>query len=126
MKIRCDKSKIDGYGVFATEKISCGEIIEQCPIISFGIKELITIKHTKILNYLFEWDLNSNEKVALVLGYGPIYNHSQNANAKNHKDFKNKYMIFYAIKDIEKGEEILINYHGDPNCKEPVWFEVRS
>ena len=60
---------------------------------------------------------------AISLGYGSIYNHSYEPNAKYEKDFLNNMLIFRAIKIINKGEEIVVNYNGDPNNKEKVWFE---
>jgi SET domain-containing protein len=31
-------------------------------------------------------------------------------------------MEIIAIKDINEGEEITINYNGDPEKKDPLWF----
>ncbi|MFW9828092.1 MAG: hypothetical protein ACFFEY_10895 [Candidatus Thorarchaeota archaeon] len=33
-------------------------------------------------------------------------------------------MEFSAIRDISKGEEILVNYNGLVEDKNPIWFEV--
>lgn len=52
-----------------------------------------------------------------------MYNHSYNPSAQYIKDFKNNLIRFVAIKDIEEGEEIFVNYNGDPLNQEKVWFE---
>jgi SET domain-containing protein len=33
-------------------------------------------------------------------------------------------MVFKAVKDIRKGEEIKTNYNGDPENQDPVWFKT--
>jgi hypothetical protein len=38
-------------------------------------------------------------------------------------DFEAQTIDFYCIKSIPAGEEILINYNGDANNHEKVWFE---
>ena len=30
---------------------------------------------------------------------------------------------FFSIRNIKAGDEILINYHGDPKAKDEVWFD---
>jgi SET domain-containing protein len=35
-----------------------------------------------------------------------------------------KAIEFSAIRDIQKGEEITMNYNGLPEDKTPVWFDV--
>ena len=31
--------------------------------------------------------------------------------------------VFFALKKIKAGEEITINYHGDPDVKDELWFD---
>ena len=36
-------------------------------------------------------------------------------------------MTYRAIKDIKKGDEILVNYNGEPDDITPIdWFEVEK
>ena len=36
-------------------------------------------------------------------------------------------MVYKAIRPIKKGEEITINYNGEPNDPNPIdWFEVKK
>jgi len=128
MKIEPRKSEIHGHGVFASEKIYSGEIVEKCPAIPIKLQELSFLKKSTISDYLFEWqtDPPSEYKIAFVLGYCMVYNHSYSPNSRSLRNPKDNTMDFIALRDIESGEEITHNYHGDPNCKEPVWFEVKS
>jgi len=56
---------------------------------------------------------------AIPLGYGCIYNHSIYPNATWTCDIDHCKIIFKAIKDITKGEEIF-TYYSD------MWFELRG
>jgi len=125
MKIRCEKSARDGFGVFATETIKKGELIESCPVVIVPFSEWKFIQHSKLIDYLFEWAPNSEKRIGYILGYAMIYNHSYDPNAESIKDLKNDLFNFYARKDIEVGEEITHNYNGSAGHTGQVWFEVK-
>lgn len=120
MKVEFKKSKLHGNGIFAMKDIQNDEIIEICPIIILNEKDTKEIDKTRLYNYYFAWKKNSS---AISLGYGSIYNHSYEPNARYEKDFLKNRLIFKSIKKIKKGEEITVNYNGDPSNKEKVWFE---
>lgn len=113
-----------GRGVFAKKKIKKGEVIEICPVIPIPLKEERWLKKTFIDNYYFEW--GSRNQPAIVLGYGSLYNHSYNPNAEHDERVKKKEMVFKALKDIKKGEEITHNYNGEPDNTEKLWFKVKT
>jgi SET domain-containing protein len=61
------------------------------------------------------------------LGYGSIYNHSHSPNADWKQNFKTNSMVYRAIKPIKKGEEILVNYNGEPDDMTPIdWSDWKS
>ena len=120
MKIKFKKSKLHGNGVFAVTDIKKNEIIEICPILILSKKDTKEIDKTNLYNYYFAWGKNNS---AISLGYGSLYNHSYEPNARYEDDFLNNRLIFKSIKKIKKGEEITVNYNGDPEDKEKVWFE---
>ena len=62
--------------------------------------------------YVFTWINEEQEYVALSLGYGSIYNHSESPNAKYQMTLPD-IMEFIALRPIKAGEEITINYRGD-------------
>jgi SET domain-containing protein len=40
-------------------------------------------------------------------------------------DFKKKTITITTTRKIKKGEELFINYNGDPDKKTPVWFDAK-
>ena len=110
-----------GRGVFALHDMKeDGEFIEEAPVIVIPKKEWKEMKYSVLMNYIFWWGKDK----AIALGYGSLYNHSFNPNAYYITNIENHSIDFYAGKDIQKGEEILINYNGDPDDQSPIWFEV--
>jgi uncharacterized protein len=120
--LQIKKSKISGRGVFATNGFIGNEIIESCELIKIPHKEIEYLNKTNLYNYYFLW----KKEAAIVLGFGSLYNHSYKPNAKYVKNYKNSKIIFIALKIIKKGEEILINYNGNPKSKTKVWFENKG
>lgn len=111
-----------GRGVFTNSNIKKGQIIELCPMIVFSSKDRLQINDTFLYEYYFEWG-ESTRKGALALGYGSIYNHSYQPNARYEPDFELNILEFVAIRDILAGEEITVNYNMDPEDQKPVWWE---
>ena len=122
MKIECKESPLHGKGVFAITDIQRDELIEVCPVLLLSKQDTKEIDKTRLYNYYFSWKEGG---CAISLGYGSLYNHSYEPNARYEKDFLNSRILFKSIRPIRKGEEITVNYNGDPNSKEVVWFEKR-
>jgi len=115
-------SPLHGSGVFCARFITEGEVIEICPVIILPKKELPWIKDSVLYDYYFIWG-KEDDCLAIILGYGSIYNHSYKPNAEYFPDHENGTLSYYAYKDIPPGEEILVNYNGDPSDDTKVWFE---
>jgi SET domain-containing protein len=99
--IRCIKAARD---------IKKGELIERCPVIFVPDTQCDDLEKTSLSHYYYCWN---DEKHAVVLGYCVLTNHSYTPNAEFKKNIKNKTMDYYALKDIKKDEEILINYNQE-------------
>ena len=108
-----------GRGVFARSAISEGTIIEVAPVLVISEQDMET---TELAGHCFLW---SKGKVGLPLGYGALYNHSYEPNAE-YLDRAPQTKIYRALRDIDAGEEITINYNGSPRDDSPVGFEVRE
>jgi len=112
-----------GRGIFATRNINKGELIHEAPVIISPSVEYKNLKKTIFVEYVFWWGENL-EECALALGYGSLFNHSYTPNALYKLNLTQKTIDFYAHTDIKAGEEIMINYNGDPEDKTSVWFDV--
>jgi SET domain-containing protein len=112
-----------GRGVFAGRNIKKGELIEESPVFVSNKRERKYLEKTIVYDYFFNWGKKHN-KSAIALGYGSLFNHSYSPNARFYNNLENLTIDFYAISDIKEGEEITINYNGDPEDKSPLWFKV--
>ncbi|MEM9547794.1 MAG: SET domain-containing protein [Bacteroidota bacterium] len=110
-----------GRGVFTSESIAQGEVIEICPVLIIPKAELPIIHKTFLHDYYFSWGENQ-EECAIALGFGSIYNHEIHANANFILDPFNQTIDIEAVKAIEAGEEITLNYHGEPGDERELWF----
>lgn len=119
MNIEFKNSKTHNLGVFATKTLKVGEIIETCPVVVLSRDTTKIIDGRDIDNYTFFWE---EDKSAIALGCGSLYNHHYEPNARYCKELEKNILTFKAIKPIKKGEEITINYNGNPADKTPVWF----
>jgi hypothetical protein len=125
MQIAVQKLPKKGRGVFALKNFKEGEIIEKCPVINVTPTERKHCEKTILANYIYPW--RSTRSGSVVLGYGSLYNHSFNPNADWKQNFKSEMMVYRALRDIKKGEEITVNYNGEPDDKTPIdWFEVND
>lgn len=123
IEIRSTKNK--GRGVFALKDFKTGEIIENCPVIWLDSKDRKNCEKTILNYYVYPW--RSTVTGSVVLGYGSIYNHSFDPNADWKQNFKTKNMVYRAIKPIKKGDEILVNYNGEPDDQTPMdWITMEN
>ncbi|MBP3953576.1 SET domain-containing protein [Bacillus suaedae] len=106
-------------GVFATQDIAKGELLHVAPVVPYPNEEHVLIEHTVLADYVYEYGKNHT---AVVLGYGMLFNHSYQPNAVYDIHFEDHTFKYYAYKDIKAGEEILINYNGEVDDMEPLWF----
>ena len=93
-----------GRGVFANKNFKKGEIVEVCPLIS---DKRSNINKSIIKDYTFKNKFKDEE--VIVFGLCSIYNHSDNNNIHHDQD-GNDNMIYTAVRDINKGEELYVNY----------------
>ena len=125
-EVRVRKSKVHGMGLFATQTIPNGSLIERAPLIicdTYSFKcldDIMGVRHI-ISDYPFKWNRHES---AIALGYGSIINHcSDNPNALFKFNYNYPAIEFYAKKTIKKDEEILMQYVPDYNLNK-LWFET--
>ena len=76
-----------GRGVFTSENIEAGTILEVSPVIVMSREERKLLDQTRLHDYIFEWGVKKNQ-CCMALGYVPIYNHSYPSNCEYEMDFE--------------------------------------
>ncbi len=125
-KIYVSESKIKnaGRGVFAAQNLSKDEMIEICPLLEVAIDDVFVLKDSLLATYYFSFD-DAQDKVAIALGNGSIYNHSYKPNSTYKKNLEDKTLEFKTVKDVKKDEEITVNYNrGEPDNKSQLWEDI--
>ena len=114
-----------GRGVVAQRHFEAGETIERPPVIVIPPEEVALLRQTKLGSYYYEWGADCRQG-AIALGYGSLYNHSYDPNARFVFHDDQDCLEFIALRDIEPGEEITINYNNiEESAANPMRFEVR-
>jgi uncharacterized protein len=112
-----------GRGVFTSEAITAGTVIEIAPVIVMTADERILLDQTLLHDYIFEWD-NGENNCCMALGYVPVYNHSYQSNCEYEMDYESQLISGKTMRDIVAGEELFINYNGDWDDAKPLWFDA--
>ncbi|KAG0212522.1 hypothetical protein BGX28_006120 [Mortierella sp. GBA30] len=102
-----------GRGVITRSLIPSRTIIDISPILLFPTEEYsLHGQYTQLDHYTYRWQSG----MALALGLGSMFNHSNRPNVGFQRDFENKIIRYSALRDIQPGEELCISY--GPN----LWF----
>jgi len=113
-----------GRGVFTTENISKDTVIEIAPVIVLNAEDRANVEKTLLYDYIFEWG-EDHKSAAVALGYVSIYNHVQNPNCAYQMDFEHQTITISTLKDVQKGEELFINYMNPEGASDKaVWFDT--
>lgn len=114
-----------GRGIVAAEPIAADTVFERSPVIEIPQEEIVHIRRTELHNYFFKWG-SEREDAAIALGFGSLFNHSYEPNADFSNNLDDKTIDFVALRPIAAGEEITINYNGDPEDRSRLWFPVQA
>ncbi|HEY2649024.1 MAG TPA: SET domain-containing protein [Puia sp.] len=112
-----------GRGVFSSENLPAGAIIEVAPVIVMSPEERLILDKTHLHDYIFLWGTDETQ-CCVALGYVSVYNHDYHSNAEYEMDFETDSIRIRTVREIKKGEEIFINYNGTWNDQTPVWFDL--
>jgi SET domain-containing protein len=117
------RTKNKGRGIFTKEKIAAQILIEESPVIVMSDEDRRLLDKTLLHDYIFEWG-EKKDKCCMALGLIPMYNHSYSSNCEYFMDFEKEIIQVKTVREIEKGEELTINYNGDWNDEKKIWFDV--
>lgn len=110
-----------GRGVIALEAIAGGELVERSPVLPIAAA---TSEQPGLSDYAFAWGEDvpgfaAGRECAIGLGYLGLYNHAQPSNVRLTRHYEDDEMSVHALRDIEAGEELTIDYDI------PLWFDAR-
>jgi hypothetical protein len=111
-----------GRGVVARTAFAVGDVVEVSPVLV--IRDGDALDPTELANYVYNWP-TSPGAVAVAFGFGSLFNHSYTPNLRYHKEPSpdgGGVVRFTALCAIAAGDELLINYNGDPTDRSPMWF----
>src|ERR1700729_170349 len=89
-----------GRGIFTSENISSGTVIEISPVIVMSKKERVMLDQTLLHDYIFEWG-NKKNKCCLALGYVSVYNHSYQSNCEYEMDYDEELISIKTMRYIK-------------------------
>jgi SET domain-containing protein len=109
-----------GRGLFATQTIESGSIIENSPILLIQRDEWESHgKYTILQHYTFRW---KNGCYAIALGIGSLFNHDRVPNVGWLRLYDENIIRFTALQKIEIGEELCISY--GPSSLVSTWLHI--
>ncbi len=109
-----------GRGVFATRAFKKGDTVELAPVIVVPDDEHPPLVETVLNSYVFGW----GDGVAVCLGFGSIYNHSWHPSIEYLKHLDQSLIEFVALRDIEAGEELFVNYASSYPENAYLWADL--
>ena len=114
-----------GRGVFTRKEIPADTVIEISPVIVMNHAERLLLDKTLLHDYIFEWGA-AKDKCCMALGLVPMYNHNYQSNCEYFMNFEDDTIFIKTVRPINKGEELTINYNGDWNDSNKVWFDAKE
>jgi SET domain-containing protein len=118
-------SGLRGRGVYTTEDLDKGTLIEVAPVIVMSREDRKLLDQTLLHDYIFEWG-PEQQQCCMALGYVPVYNHSYKSNCEYEMDYADGLISIKTVRFIGAGDELFINYNGNWNNKTPVWFDTHE
>jgi len=117
-KIELRRSPVHGYGVFAKESITAGDLVEEMNMLQLGLRRNY-VHDPVLLDYIW-----ANKKcrcpecqahghvLYVAQGFGSMYNHADKPNTEFKIDFARGFATLTAAQPIPQDEEIFLSY-GD-------------
>ncbi len=114
-----------GRGLIAGRRFVKDQVVMRNPVLLIPRGDWELLQETVLMDYCFIWH-DEPEDGAVALGLGSLLNHSYSPNVISQKRLRERVIEFIALHDIEEGEEVTLNYHGDPDSTEPLHFKVKD
>ncbi|EOR00933.1 hypothetical protein E3P92_00367 [Wallemia ichthyophaga] len=99
-----------GRGVFASQPIKIGEVVEISPVLLFTKEEYTQHgQHTALDDYTFVWPDRSG-RMGLAMGIGSMFNHHKQPNVSYSINTHTLTITFKTTRHININDELCISY----------------
>ena len=110
------QSDTHGLGVFATAAIEADTVVEHAPVLDTMVRMTRRRPYPDMHRYSYTWPAHPYVQF-MAAGFATMYNDGHRCcNVRWELDMDCRRLSFYAIRDIEPGEELTIDYH---QCSRP-------
>lgn len=123
MKTKVRKFPKMGRGLVAAQDFKKGQIVESSPVVILDVVEHKELAKTILNLYVFAW---KDTGCALALGHGSLFNHSWENNVRYVNDYVRNKINFIATRDIQKGEQLFVDYGYDPLLEYQAYLAKRE
>jgi hypothetical protein len=93
-------TKTMGRGVFTSENIEEGTVLEIAPVIVMSAADRKLVDQTPLHDYIFEWGPRK-DSCCMALGWVPVYNHAYRSNCEYEMDFEKETISIKAVRFIK-------------------------
>jgi len=111
-------SPLGGRGVFASEDLDAGAVIEVCPVIVVPADEIDALNATSLRDHWYGWGEDGDAAVAM--GHGSFYNHADEPTCSYEVHDVLDALVIRATRAVAAGEELTIDYTG--GGVNELWF----
>lgn len=108
-----------GHGVFTTQPIPADTTLEECPYLRIRADECAGTLDDYVFNLETKEENGDSDVYSLVLGWGSLFNHSNEHNTEYWHDTDRDLIVFHTIRAVDAGQQLFVNYGGD-------WWESRE
>jgi len=104
------KVEAAGRGVFATRRFNVGAVVCRDPVLLLDQDDWRHCEKTILNDYVYKWPEDGRPR-AVSLGIGSLLNAGDAPNIDIEIDVATKTLTFRAIRPIEPGEELILDYN---------------
>ena len=106
-----------GRGIFARKRIPAGTTILVDPVVVVSPEEFELLGLTALSNHVFRWSYDCEGKESdfycIAFGLGSMINHASSPNVRGRDIHADQVIVFEAIRDIARDEELFLDYGID-------------
>lgn len=117
-RTRVAGSPLGGRGVFATEAVAAGEVVEICPVIVVPADQIDALNATSLADHWYGW--GDDGDAAVAMGHGSFYNHDDDPTCEYEAHETIDALVIRARRDVRPGDELTIDYTGGGTNE--LWF----